>query len=267
MQGISPTYIIGDVHGHLKTLQKLLQHAGLIDNHLHWCGRDAYLWFLGDLVDRGPDGIGVIDLVMRLQTEAKAAGGQVSCLLGNHELMLLAAYRFGRRSTGLGSNFITRWKRNGGNRKDLAGLTLQHLDWLAHLPAMARVGDYVLVHADAPLYIKYGRSLEQVNAAYQQVMKHSNSLDWDELLDEFGRRCVFLHELGGDEFIRRFLQFYEGKYIIHGHTPISSILGCPPKKVTSAYIYAADRCINVDGGLYLGGPGFIYQLPEQANAS
>ena len=68
---------------------------------------------------------------------------------------------------------------NGGNRKDLAGLTSQHLSWLAQLPAMARVGAYVLAHADAPLYIKYGRSIEEVNDAYQNIMKRSNALAWD----------------------------------------------------------------------------------------
>ena len=52
-------------------------------------GRDARLWLVGDLVDRGPDGVGVIELVRRLQRE-----GDVHCLLGNHELLLLAARRF-----------------------------------------------------------------------------------------------------------------------------------------------------------------------------
>ncbi len=259
MQVLSPTLVIGDVHGQLKTLVRLLQQATIIDHHQQWCAGEASLYFVGDLVDRGHDSIGVLDLVMRLQIEATAVGGKVVCLLGNHEMMLLAAYRFGRRSTGLGSSFIARWRQNGGNRKDLASLTQQHLQWLGQLPAMVRVGDYVLVHADAPLYIKYGRSIEEVNDAYQNIMKRSNALAWEELLDEFNRRGVFLHELGGEEFLQRFLQFYGGQYIIHGHTPISSLLRCPPRKVTAPYIYAGERCIDVDGGMFLGGPGFIYQ--------
>ena len=83
---------------------------------------------------------------MGLQAEAAASGGTVASLLGNHEMMLLAAYRFGRRSTGLGSNFLTRWKQNGGKREDIASLTLRHLDWMAHLPAMALVDDCLLMH-------------------------------------------------------------------------------------------------------------------------
>src|SRR5579883_3337615 len=141
MPAPAPTYVIGDVHGQLKKLLKLLKEAHLIDEHQAWSGGPAVLWFIGDLVDRGPDSIAVLDLVMRLQREAPAAGGQVACLLGNHELMMLAAYRFGRRSTGLSSSFITRWKQNGGNRKDLAALTREHLDWLAQLPAMTLAVD------------------------------------------------------------------------------------------------------------------------------
>src|SRR6266567_4637475 len=160
MQTAQRVYVIGDIHGQLQKLTKLLRDAHLIDASHTWSGGDANLWFMGDFVDRGPDGIAVIDLVMRLQEEAAAAGGKVSSLMGNHELLLLGAYRFGRRSTGLGSNFIAKWKQNGGNRKDIAGLKPHHLEWLAQLPLMANVHDHLFLHADAPFYIRYGKSVE-----------------------------------------------------------------------------------------------------------
>jgi len=255
-----PIYIIGDVHGHLKKLVKLLQDAQLIDAEHSWKAGTASLWFIGDLVDRGPEGIAVLDLVMRLQIEAAIVGGSVASLLGNHEMLLLAAYRFGRRSTGLGSTFLARWKRNGGNRKDLASLTSRHLDWLAQLPALARVNDYLLVHADAPLYINCGNSLEEVNAVFNKLLGHSDALAWEEMLEDFARRGAFLHTSGGDEFARRFLGVFGGRQLIHGHTPISSILRCPAGKVNSPWLYADGQCINVDGGMYLGGSGFVHQL-------
>jgi hypothetical protein len=261
-QAPAPVYVIGDVHGEFRQLQRLLRRAEIIDHHHNWSAGNASLWFLGDLVDRGPDGIAVIDLVMRLQKEAAACGGLVNCLLGNHELMLLAAYRFGRRSTGLGSSFITRWRRNGGQRKDLAGLTTAHLDWLMHLPVMVCVQDSILVHADSTIYLKRGRSIDQVNEAFRGIMKHSDVLNWEELIEEFGMRGIFYHRLGGDEYIERFLSCYEGKRIVHGHTPISYFSNQPAKKITEAFIYAQDRCIDVDGGMFLGGAGVIYQLPQ-----
>ncbi len=254
-------YILSDIHGQFKKLTTLLQHAQLIQHDLSWCGGNATLWFLGDFFDRGPDGIAVIDLVMRLQHEAEAVGGAVHALLGNHEVLLLAAYRFGRRSTGLGSNFISRWKQNGGNPKDLKKLTMHHLEWLAALPPMALVEDTLLIHADASLYIKYGRSIEEVNAAFKKILSRSDALTWEELLEDFARRGAFSHALGGDEFLRRFLTMYGGKRIVHGHTPIYYMRSIQPKHVTEAWTYANGLCTNVDGGIFVGGPGFVYQLP------
>ena len=40
-----------------------------------WSGGRASLWLLRDYVDRGPDGVGVIELIMRLQEQAADAGG------------------------------------------------------------------------------------------------------------------------------------------------------------------------------------------------
>jgi len=258
----SPTYVISDIHGQFKKLTMLLQNAKLIHHNLSWSAGNATLWFLGDFFDRGTDGIAVIDLVMRLQHEAEAVGGHVYALLGNHEVLLLAAYRFGRRSTGLGSNFISRWKQNGGNPKDLKKLTMQHLEWLTALPAMALVDDVLFVHADASLYIKYGRSVEEVNAAFKRILSRSNALTWEELLEDFARRGAFSHTLGGDEFLRRFLDMFGGKRVIHGHTPIYFMRGIQPKHVTEAWTYANGLCTDVDGGIFIGGPGFVYQFSK-----
>jgi hypothetical protein len=256
----SRTYVIGDVHGQLKKLTRLLQDVQLVGDHLAWKGGNAVLWFVGDLVDRGPDSIAVLDLVMRLQNEATQAGGQVGCLLGNHELLLLGAYRFGRRSTGLGSNFISKWKMNGGNRKDLGQLTMQHLDWMAQLPAMASVEGRLLLHADAPFYIRYGRTIEEVNTTLKALLKKSDALSWEELIEDFARRGAFASGQTGEDFARRFLSVFGGEQLVHGHTPITTFTRVAPKSIVSPLIYAADQCINVDGGMFLGGPGFVYQI-------
>ncbi|HEV2583442.1 MAG TPA: metallophosphoesterase family protein [Ktedonobacteraceae bacterium] len=258
------TYVIGDVHGQLKKLTRLLQDAQLISDHLTWEAGTTALWFIGDLLDRGPDSIGVLDFVMRLQGEAAAAGGQVGCLLGNHELLMLGAYRFGRRSTGLGSNFIAKWKQNGGNRKDLARLTMQHLDWLAQLPAMAMVEDRLLLHADAPFYIRYGNSIEEVNANIRGLMSRSDALAWEELLEDFARRGVFASRENGEDFARRFLSIFGGQQIVHGHTPISMLTRHALKHIIEPLVYAGGQCINVDGGMFLGGQGFVYQFSPQS---
>lgn len=256
-----PMYVIGDVHGQLKQLVHLLRQAHLVGENLSWTGGAAILWFMGDLVDRGPDGIGVVDLVMRLQMEAAAVHGQVSSLLGDHEVLLLAAYRFGRRSTGLGSPFITKWKKNGGKRTDLARLTLHHLDWLARLPVMAHAGECLLFHADAPLYLDYGQSIEEVNTSIGKLLKRSDDLAWEELIEAFVRRGVFITPTVGEEFARRVLTRFGGQQVVHGHTPISIARSSPLKQINEPWLYANGLCLNVDGGMGLGGPGFVHSLP------
>lgn len=263
MQTSPPTYVIGDVHGQLKKLVRLLRNARIIDDHQSWKAGEAALWFIGDLVDRGPDSIGVLDLVMRLQAEAAAAKGQVACLLGNHELMMLAAYHFGRRSTGLGSSFISKWKQNGGSRKDLAHLTSRHLEWLARLPAMAVVDQWLLLHADAPLYLRYGQSVVEVNRAIGDVLRKSDALVWEELIEAFVRRGIFAGGESGEEIARRFLAAYGGQRLVHGHTPIHLFARGTSTTITAPLIYAGGQCVNVDGGMHLDGPGFIYQLPQE----
>jgi len=85
---------IGDVHGAFDQMVGILQAAGLIDGSQRWSGGNAILVQTGDVFDRGPGVRPALDLLMRLEDEAKRAGGRVESLLGNHEMMnLLAEFR------------------------------------------------------------------------------------------------------------------------------------------------------------------------------
>jgi hypothetical protein len=81
--------VFGDVHGAYAELVELLQATTVVNPDLSWAGGDTHVVSLGDLVDRGPDSRAVIELLMRLQTEAVEQGGRVHVVLGNHELMTL----------------------------------------------------------------------------------------------------------------------------------------------------------------------------------
>ena len=83
---------IGDVHGAYDALVSILQRTQLIDAENHWIGGQATLVQTGDLLDRGVMVREVMDLLMRLQQEAAAAGGRVIVLLGNHEGMNLTGF-------------------------------------------------------------------------------------------------------------------------------------------------------------------------------
>ena len=79
----------GDVHGAFDQIFKLLRDLEVIDASGSWIAGTTHLVSLGDLLDRGADSKKVMDLLMKLQPEALAAGGQVHVVLGNHELMNL----------------------------------------------------------------------------------------------------------------------------------------------------------------------------------
>jgi len=78
---------IGDLHGDLGGTRDALRTAGAIDSADHWIGGELVVVQTGDQLDRGDDEQAILDLLARLEVEAKAAGGALIMLLGNHELM------------------------------------------------------------------------------------------------------------------------------------------------------------------------------------
>src|SRR6478672_4943959 len=83
-----PFDIIGDIHGCREELEELLDQLGYLPDaeagRRHPDGRKMI--FLGDLVDRGPDVVGVVNLVRRM-----VAAGVAFCVPGNHDVKLQRA--------------------------------------------------------------------------------------------------------------------------------------------------------------------------------
>jgi bis(5'-nucleosyl)-tetraphosphatase (symmetrical) len=122
------TYAIGDVQGCFEPLQRLLESLRFDPA----CDR---LWFVGDLVNRGPDSLAVLRFVHSL-------GKNAVTVLGNHDLHLLAVAAGIRKAS----------------RKDSLNPVLEApdrdslLDWLRRLPLAFRDSTfpYLLVHAGVP---------------------------------------------------------------------------------------------------------------------
>jgi hypothetical protein len=255
------TYVIGDVHGHFTELARMLTETGLANERLRWTGGRAALWFMGDFCDRGPDGIGVLDLVLGLQRQAPEAGGRVEALLGNHELVILSALFMGDAPTsGPAGNFYADWIFNGGMESDLARLQDRHVEWMLTLPSLALEGDWLLMHANSTFYLKYGSSIEEVNREISDLLRRKNPAGWDRLLGEMDRD-IGPGKPGSSDKVDLVLRTYGATRLLHGHTPIAGMSGLEPTQVTQAFAYDGGRCVNVDPGMYMGGPGFVYKLP------
>ena len=63
-------FSIGDIHGDLGALKKVLYSLGLYStNNQAWVGGNSHLVFTGDLIDRGPDSKAVMDFIMELEVK------------------------------------------------------------------------------------------------------------------------------------------------------------------------------------------------------
>ncbi|MFI1441057.1 metallophosphoesterase [Streptomyces fructofermentans] len=270
--GPGALYVVGDVHGYLDELVAALREKGLIDIDGGWAAGTSRLWFLGDFTDRGPDGIGVIDLVMRLSAEAAAAGGYCKALMGNHELLLLGAKRFGDTPVNSGAGtatFQAAWLLNGGQKTDMDRLQDHHLQWMARLDAMEVADGHLLVHSDTTAYLDYGDSIEAVNDTVREALTRNDADEVWDLFRKFTRRFAFRDD-GGAQAVRSLLDTYGGSRIVHGHSPIPYLLGeggpeegADPSAhvVAGPHVYADGLAIAMDGGVTMAGKLLVQQLP------
>jgi hypothetical protein len=260
-----PLYVMGDVHGQFDVMRELLCSAGLIDETDRWSGGQSTLWFMGDFFDRGPDGISTVDMIMRLQREAAAAGGAIHSILGNHDVLILAAHRFGPDAGGVwGDQFWGDWVMNGGQLDDLRRLTPRHVRWISALPMLAKVGNLLLAHADAVFYLEYGDNIESINRAGGDILDSDGQASWDMLLGQFTQRRAFSGgSAAGAQRLGAFLEKFGASRLIHGHTPIPLVTDTPARQVKSPHHYADGKCVNVDAGLFMGSPGFVFRVPDE----
>ncbi|MEU6851201.1 metallophosphoesterase [Actinacidiphila alni] len=269
-----PLYVVGDVHGYLDELLAALRERGLVDEEGHWAAGSARLWFLGDFTDRGPDGIGVIELVMQLSAEAAAAGGYCRALMGNHELLLLGAHRFGDtpvNSTGGTASFLAAWRLNGGQPSDMDRLEDRHLTWMSRLDAAHVTDGHLLVHSDTTAYLEYGSSVEEMNDTITGVLQRGDADECWDLFRKLTKRFAFRGD-GGPQAARELLGTYGGNRVVHGHSPIPYLLGEVGGEypadgeerthtVEGPMVYAENLAVAMDGGVTMDGRLLVAQLP------
>ncbi|MGR9090115.1 MAG: symmetrical bis(5'-nucleosyl)-tetraphosphatase [Gammaproteobacteria bacterium] len=138
------TYAIGDIQGCYNELIALL-------DRINFDSAVDQLWLVGDLVNRGPDSLAVVEFVRGL-------GDAAIVVLGNHDLHLLACAYVGRYSPGKKDTFADVLRSPHADE-----LT----DWLRRRPLLHRdrTLGYTMVHAGLPRHW----SLEEAEAYAAEV--------------------------------------------------------------------------------------------------
>lgn len=176
--------VIGDVHGHYDGLMLLMETIAP--------SKEDEVYFLGDLIDRGPKSAQVVEFVR---------SHQYPCVLGNHEQMLLESFPNGQ----VFGPALQAWLHSGGRATMASYETveslLEHLAWIRTLPNYLDLGDLWLVHAG-------------VNPNLPIDQQTSQQFCWIR-----------------DEFHSSSKPFFADKLIITGHTITFTFSGVMPGNV------------------------------------
>lgn len=127
-------FVATDIHGENEHFRKALKQIGL--------KKTDKLFLLGDLIDRGIDSKGVLDTIFLLLD----SGFDITCLIGNHEQMLLDAFE--------DVNKLNLWLINGGDQTLSSFLTssiekipLKYIKLLKSFKYYHEFEQFILVHA------------------------------------------------------------------------------------------------------------------------
>lgn len=176
------TYAIGDVQGCFDELQALVRRCGFRP------ARDR-LWFVGDLVNRGPKSLEVLRWVRGLGDAAVA-------VLGNHDLHLITQYEGFERT-----------RRDDTLQEVMEAADARELvDWLRERPMMHAEAGWTMVHAgllpqwDVGKALSLAREVEQAlrGAGYRDFLQNlygSRPDAWDDCLSGWDRLRVIVNAM------------------------------------------------------------------------
>jgi bis(5'-nucleosyl)-tetraphosphatase (symmetrical) len=198
-----PTYAIGDVQGCFDELQQLLAQFAFKKD------KDR-LWFVGDLVNRGPKSLEVLRF-------ARDLGDRAIVVLGNHDLHLVSEHE-GFDTARKGDTFDD--VLNAPDRKEL-------VDWLRSRPMMHAEGGHAMVHAGLLPRWSVAKGVllgKEVHSAltglhYREFLKNmygSKPDEWSDALARWDRLRVIVNAMTRLRFCTR-----EGKMDLgaKGKTP------------------------------------------------
>ncbi|MEO0628946.1 MAG: metallophosphoesterase [Bacteroidota bacterium] len=130
---------IGDVHGCLTELRTLVEDKLQVN-------KDDQLYFVGDLVTKGPNSLGVLEYLMQL----KAQDYQVFSVVGNHEYRILHLYH---NDFQLLETYLDQYRATD----ILNGEVNEIMAFLSSLPYYIDLGDTLIIHSELGLSETYNQ--------------------------------------------------------------------------------------------------------------
>lgn len=137
------TFAVSDLHGRFDLFAAILKTGKVINEQYEWTYGANNLVINGDIFDRGADVLPILWLIYKLEFEAKAVGGEVTTILGDHEEMVMRdnlKYTFAKYSllsqTAMNMTYGKMW-----------GLTSVMGNWLRSKNTIQIIGDNLYVHA------------------------------------------------------------------------------------------------------------------------
>ena len=146
--GVKKMLVMSDIEGNFNAFRSLLQGNGVIDANFNWTFGEGHLVLVGDFVDRGTMVMEVLWLIYSLEDKAKAAGGYVHYILGNHEIMNMSGdlryvqARYPEHAALMNKQYT-----------QLFGPDTEIGRWLSTKNVVERVGKILFMHAGISPYV------------------------------------------------------------------------------------------------------------------
>src|SRR5436190_3887331 len=224
-KGIKKMLVMSDIEGNFGAFRKLLQGNGVIDENFNWTFGKDHLVLVGDFVDRGTMVTEVLWLIYSLEEKAKAAGGYVHYILGNHEIMNMSD-----ELDYVQERYIQHAQLMNKPYMQLFGQNSEIGRWLATKNVIERVGNTLFTHGGVSGYLNtLNISLKELNEIKRPFYTDTTFRYKDDRLNliysDFGLfwyRNYYKEPRAGLQQIDSTLDIYNVRSITTGHTIIAN---------------------------------------------
>jgi hypothetical protein len=223
--GVKKMLVISDIEGGFEALRKLLQGNGVVDDNFNWTYGKDHLVLIGDFVDRGTMVTEVLWFIYMLEEKAKAAGGYVHYILGNHEIMNMS-----NDLSYVNERYIQHAQLLDKPYMQLFGPEAELGRWLATKNVAERIGKTLFTHGGISSYMnQIALPLKELNDITRAYYTDTNYNYKDQRLNiiysDFGPfwyRGYYKPPRAGIGQVDSTLNIYGVNQITTGHTIIST---------------------------------------------